>query len=70
MSTEAATAPASATTHAATTDEVVVLDFQRAEVMVAPALQSEGKALQREQSVGMGSNGHAGVAKGVVVADD
>ncbi len=29
--------------------------FHRAEVMVAPALQSEGKALQREQSIGMGA---------------
>ncbi|TLM80243.1 MAG: GuaB3 family IMP dehydrogenase-related protein [Actinobacteria bacterium] len=29
--------------------------FQKAEVMVAPALQSEGKALQREQRVGMGT---------------
>src|SRR5438034_7049630 len=29
--------------------------FHRAEVMVAPALQSEGKQLQREQHVGMGS---------------
>jgi IMP dehydrogenase len=28
--------------------------FQRAEVMVAPALQTEGKALQRSQRVGMG----------------
>ena len=28
--------------------------FHRAEVMVAPALQTEGKQLQREQSVGMG----------------
>ena len=34
-----------------------IRDFQRAEVMVAPALQTEGKQLQREQSVGMGSNG-------------
>ncbi|MCA1682699.1 MAG: GuaB3 family IMP dehydrogenase-related protein, partial [Actinobacteria bacterium] len=33
--------------------------FHRAEVMVAPALMSEGKSLQREQSVGMGSNGRA-----------
>jgi IMP dehydrogenase len=32
-----------------------VKDFQKAEVMVAPALQTEGKALQREQHVGMGS---------------
>jgi IMP dehydrogenase len=29
--------------------------FHRAEVMVAPALQSEGKLLQREQSIGMGA---------------
>src|ERR1700755_1926799 len=36
-----------------------VLDFQRAEVMVAPALQSEGKSLQREQAVGMGATGAA-----------
>ncbi len=31
-----------------------VKDFQKAEVMVAPALQTEGKALQRSQGVGMG----------------
>ena len=36
-----------------------IRDFQRAEVMVAPALQTEGKQLQRQQSVGMGSNGRA-----------
>jgi IMP dehydrogenase len=29
-------------------------EFQKAEVMVAPALQTEGKALQRSQQVGMG----------------
>ena len=28
--------------------------FQKAEVMVAPALMTEGKKLQKEQSVGMG----------------
>ena len=44
--------------------------FHRAEVMVAPALQSEGKALQRQQSVGMGSNGRAAVAAGVAADDD
>ncbi len=44
-------------------------EFHRAEVMVAPALQSEGKQLQREQSVGMGSNGRAAVANGVAVSD-
>ena len=31
-----------------------VKDFQKAEVMVAPALQTEGKGLQRAQGVGMG----------------
>jgi IMP dehydrogenase len=29
-------------------------EFQKAEVMVAPALQTEGKALQRAQGIGMG----------------
>src|SRR4051812_1806400 len=47
-----------------------IRDFQRAEVMVAPALQSEGKKLQNEQSVGMGSNGRAAVSAGVAVSDD
>jgi IMP dehydrogenase len=47
-----------------------IRDFQRAEVMIAPALQTEGKKLQREQSVGMGSNGRAAVATGVAVSDD
>ncbi len=47
-----------------------IRDFQRAEVMVAPALQTEGKQLQRQQSVGMGSNGRASVATGVAVSDD
>lgn len=44
--------------------------FHRAEVMVAPALQSEGKGLQREQAVGMGSNGRSAVSAGVAVSDD
>src|SRR3954454_16906395 len=39
-----------------------ILDFQRAEVMIAPSLQSEGKSLQREQAVGMGSTGAAASA--------
>ncbi len=38
--------------------------------MVAPALQSEGKKLQTEQAVGMGSNGRAAVSEAVGVADD
>src|SRR5213592_4917954 len=47
-----------------------IRDFQRAEVMVAPAVQTEGKKLQREQAVGMGSNGRAAVAEAVAHADD
>jgi IMP dehydrogenase len=47
-----------------------IRDFQRAEVMIAPALQTEGKALQRQQSVGMGSNGRARIENGVAVADE
>ena len=31
-------------------------EFQKAEVMVAPALQTEGKSLQRSQGVGMGQH--------------
>jgi IMP dehydrogenase len=36
-----------------------IAEFNRAELMVAPALQTEGKQLQREQHVGMGSSGRA-----------
>jgi IMP dehydrogenase len=38
----------------ATTGYATVKEFQKAEVMVAPALQTEGKHLQRSQGVGMG----------------
>ncbi|HVS29582.1 MAG TPA: GuaB3 family IMP dehydrogenase-related protein [Solirubrobacteraceae bacterium] len=38
-----------------------IAEFNRAELMVAPSLQTEGKQLQREQEVGMGANGR-GVA--------
>jgi IMP dehydrogenase len=37
----------------ATTGYETIKDFQKAEVMVAPALQTEGKALQKAQRVGM-----------------
>src|SRR5215210_1666508 len=57
-------------TSMATTGYADIAEFHRAEVMVAPALMSEGKQLQREQSVGMGSNGRATVAVGVAVSDD
>ena len=40
-----------------------IAEFNRAELMVAPALQTEGKQLQRAQGVGMGARGAAvGVA--------
>ena len=52
-------------TSMATTGYEDIRSFQRAEVMVAPALQSEGKKLQTEQAVGMGSNGRAAVSAGV-----
>jgi IMP dehydrogenase len=41
-------------TSMATCGYETVKEFQKAEVMVAPALQSEGKSLQRSQGVGMG----------------
>ncbi len=41
-------------TSMATTGYANVKEFQKAEVMVAPALQTEGKLLQRSQGVGMG----------------
>jgi len=47
-----------------------ISEFHRAEVMVAPALMTEGKQLQRAQSVGMGSNGRAQVAAATSVADN
>jgi IMP dehydrogenase len=57
-------------TSMATTGYEDIPSFHRAEVMVAPALQTEGKQLQRSQSVGMGSNGRSAVANGVAVSDD
>ena len=41
-------------TSMATCGYETVKEFQKAEIMVAPALQTEGKALQRSQGVGMG----------------
>ncbi len=42
-------------TSMATTGYGNLKEFQRAEVMVAPAMQTEGKSLQRSQGVGMGA---------------
>jgi IMP dehydrogenase len=41
-------------TSMATTGYETVKEFQKAEVMVAPSLRTEGKALQRAQGIGMG----------------
>jgi IMP dehydrogenase len=41
-------------TSMATTGYLNIREFQKAEIMVAPALKTEGKALQRSQGVGMG----------------
>ncbi|GAC1489489.1 MAG: GuaB3 family IMP dehydrogenase-related protein [Solirubrobacteraceae bacterium] len=38
-----------------------IAEFNRAELRVAPSLQTEGKQLQRDQGVGMGSTGKAAV---------
>jgi IMP dehydrogenase len=47
------------TTSMATCGYRDIAEFQRAELMVAPALQTEGKHLQREQGVGMGAKAAA-----------
>jgi IMP dehydrogenase len=36
-----------------------IAEFNRAELMIAPALQTEGKSLQRDQGIGMGARGGA-----------
>jgi len=41
-------------TSMATTGYETLKEFQKAEVMIAPALKTEGKNLQREQGIGMG----------------
>jgi IMP dehydrogenase len=58
-------------TSMATTGYKDLAEFNRAELMIAPALQTEGKALQSAQGVGMGSRGasasaHPGGENGVV----
>src|SRR6478609_7493615 len=41
-----------------------IAEFNRAELMIAPSLQTEGKLLQASQGVGMGSRGAAAAAHG------
>src|SRR6476659_4772282 len=57
-------------TSMATTGYRDIAEFNRAELMVAPALQTEGKQLQRSQEVGMGSNGRAQVITAEAVVSD
>jgi IMP dehydrogenase len=49
-------------TSMATTGYKDLAEFNRAELMIAPALQTEGKLLQASQQVGMGSRGAAASA--------
>ena len=44
-------------TSMATTGHETIKEFQKAEVMVAPSLQTEGKVLQKTQGIGMGARG-------------
>src|SRR3954454_22797682 len=46
-------------TSMATTGYKDLAEFNRAELMIAPALQTEGKLLQRDQGIGMGARGGA-----------
>jgi IMP dehydrogenase len=57
-------------TSMATTGYRDIAEFNRAELMVAPALQTEGKQLQRSQEVGMGSNGRAQVVTAEAIVSD
>src|SRR5687767_1404653 len=49
-------------TSMATTGYADIAEFNRAELMVAPALQTEGKQLQTSQGIGMGSRGASAAA--------
>jgi IMP dehydrogenase len=51
-------------TSMATTGYKDIAEFNRAELMIAPALMTEGKLLQASQGVGMGSRGAAVAAHG------
>jgi IMP dehydrogenase len=56
-------------TSMATTGYKDLAEFNRAELMIAPALQTEGKLLQAAQQVGMGSRGAAASAHPGAAAD-
>jgi IMP dehydrogenase len=46
-----------------------IAEFNRAELMIAPSLQTEGKQLQSSQGVGMGSRGAAASVNGPAAAN-
>jgi IMP dehydrogenase len=46
-----------------------IAEFNRAELMIAPSLQTEGKALQTSQGVGMGSRGASADVNGPAPLD-
>jgi IMP dehydrogenase len=56
-------------TSMATTGYQDIAEFNRAELMIAPSLQTEGKQLQSSQGVGMGSRGAAASVNGPAAAN-
>jgi IMP dehydrogenase len=56
-------------TSMATTGYQDIAEFNRAELMIAPSLQTEGKQLQSSQGVGMGSRGAAASVNGPAQAN-
>jgi IMP dehydrogenase len=56
-------------TSMATTGYQDIAEFNRAELMIAPSLQTEGKQLQSSQGVGMGSRGAAAAVNGPAAAN-
>ena len=57
-------------TSMATTGYRDIAEFNRAELMIAPALQTEGKQLQSAQQVGMGARGAASAAHPETESDE
>ena len=53
--TDGSTCSGALRTSLATCGYANIKEFQKAEVMVAPSLQTEGKGLQRSQHIGMGA---------------
>jgi IMP dehydrogenase len=56
-------------TSMATTGYRDIAEFNRAELMIAPSLQTEGKLLQTSQGIGMGARGAAAPAPRAAVGN-